>query len=67
MQPHELREARDSARLSQAMLSERLGITPRHYRRLESGVTPISKHMQIAIMSILQSMDKPENLGQANE
>ena len=45
-----LRALRLSRGLSQERLAERLGLSPRHYKRLESGATPIRETLSRLIV-----------------
>lgn len=42
MNANAIRQARLSLGLTQERMAERLGLSPRHYKRLESGATPVS-------------------------
>lgn len=45
-----LRAMRLSRGLSQERLADRLGLSPRHYKRLESGATPIRETLARLIL-----------------
>lgn len=45
MTPAEMKERRNKLHLTQAQIAEKLGITLRHYQRLESGKTPVTGAM----------------------
>ena len=45
MHREQLRQARIASGLTQEAMAYRLGLSPRHYKRLESGATPISESL----------------------
>jgi len=46
MTPAEMKERRKELNLTQEELAKRIGITLRHYSRLELGICPMTKVMQ---------------------
>lgn len=45
MNANAIRQARLGLGLTQEAMSERLGLSVRHYKRLESGATPVSQSL----------------------
>lgn len=45
MSPQQIRKARLGLGLTQETMAERIGLSPRHYKRLESGATPVSESL----------------------
>ncbi len=50
MNKEQLRAMRLANGLTQESIAERLGLSPRHYKRLESGATPIRETLARLIM-----------------
>lgn len=59
MTPAEMKERRNKLHLTQAQVAEKLGITLRHYQRLESGKTPVTGAMIKLLPRELRVKRKP--------
>ena len=54
MTPQEIRERRKELSLTQAEVAKRIGITVRHYNRIETGASPITTVMSKVVKMELE-------------
>jgi transcriptional regulator with XRE-family HTH domain len=54
MTPNEMKERRKELKLTQAEVAKRIGITLRHYSRLELGICPMTNVMQKVVKMELE-------------
>ena len=54
MTPHDLRQVRAKAGLTQAAIALRLGISRRHYIRYENGQAAIPRLVALAVSALLK-------------
>lgn len=55
MTPQEMKTKRKARNLTQAELAKRIGITVRHYNRLETGAAPLTPIMQKVVRMELEA------------
>ena len=55
MTPQEMRARRNEMKLTQTELANRIGITLRHYQRIETGAAPITNMMSKVVKMELES------------
>lgn len=55
--PNYLKEIRQSAHMTQAMLSKELDVTIRHIARIEGGQTPLTHNLIMLYASIFSEFD----------
>lgn len=54
MTPQEMKARRKEMKLTQAEIASRIGITLRHYQRIEAGISPITIMMSKVVKMELQ-------------
>lgn len=55
MTPEEMKERRKELKLTQAEVANRIGITLRHYSRIELGISPLTNVMKKVVKMELES------------
>ena len=62
-----LKEWRLSQNLTQAQAAALTGLTPRHWRKLEAGSTPVSRRLELACQALTAFFDSDERYKNSDE
>jgi transcriptional regulator with XRE-family HTH domain len=59
MKPNDLKAWRDRLGWTQAVAADCLGVTPQHYRKLESGRVPLARVYELACAELSRKNKSP--------